>query len=182
MDDSLLPLFFVSPEQINAQLPSLTGLGTHTLTVRWEGKPEVSADFEVFRNVPGLFVNTVDENALAVASHEDGEPVSADAPARPGESITVYGTGFGPSNRTPLDGFAVPAKPRYDLLDPVEVSLGEASPKPDWAGAAPGRVGMNAVRFAVPEDLPTGGRLELKVRVNGVESNTVLLDVQDPAR
>src|SRR6185295_8445827 len=59
----LLPLLFVSPGQINAQLPSDLAEGSYALTVRWEGKPDVSASFQVARNAPGLFNNVIEGKA-----------------------------------------------------------------------------------------------------------------------
>jgi uncharacterized protein (TIGR03437 family) len=53
--DRLLPLLFVSPQQINAQVLSDVPDGEHTLRVRWTGKPDVTGTFVVSRNSPGLF-------------------------------------------------------------------------------------------------------------------------------
>ena len=67
------------------------------------GLPDVQATFTVVRNAPGLFQG---EHSLAVATHEDGSPVTADAPAKSGELLTFYGTGFGPAERGRPFGFA----------------------------------------------------------------------------
>lgn len=42
LDRTPVPLFFVSPGQINVQLPSNLVGGSHTLTLHLEGKPEAS--------------------------------------------------------------------------------------------------------------------------------------------
>jgi uncharacterized protein (TIGR03437 family) len=91
--------------------------------------------------------------------------------------VTIFGTGFGPCLRTPPDGFAVPAAPAYPLADPVEILAGASAATPEFAGAAPGRVGITAVRFRIESGTPAGA-IELKARVNGRESNTVLLPVE----
>ena len=67
--------------------------------------------------------------------------------------------------------------PSYTLVDPVEVVNGETILAPLWAGAAPGRVGVHEVRLHVAPELPSGA-LALLVRVNGQDSNTVLLPVE----
>jgi Divergent InlB B-repeat domain len=73
--DRLLPLFFVSPKQINVQLPDDFGLGAQALTVSAQGQPDVQGTFTVARNAPGVFQNTTADNqSFAVATHEDGSP------------------------------------------------------------------------------------------------------------
>ena len=59
----LLPLFFVSPGQINAELPADFAEGAQTLTVSAQGQPDVHASFTVVRNAPGLF-QQVGERAI----------------------------------------------------------------------------------------------------------------------
>lgn len=177
LDGRLLPLVFVSPEQINAQLPFDIEEGDRALTVRWEGQPEAFARFSVVRNAPGLFARLIEGRPFAVATHDDGRPVTAADPARAGETLALFGTGFGPYLRRPPDGFATPDVPAYPLADAVTVVAGEALAEALFSGAAPGQVGGVVTRFVVPEWLP-GPAVELKVRVNGQDSNTVQLPVQ----
>ncbi len=173
--DRLLPLFYVSPEQINALLPSDFAEGEYKLAVRWEGHPEVTAGFRVVRNAPGLFVRPVESLDYALAAHADGSTVTNESPARPGETITLFGTGFGPYRGIVPDGFAVPDGLDLPLADPVEILLGGARLAPESAGAAPGEVGVVAVRFRLPED--AAGMLELRIAANHKESNAVLIPV-----
>lgn len=178
IDGRLLPLIFVAPEQINAQLPVGLEEGSRALTVRWEGQPEVSTTFNVVRNAPGLFARMVDGRPFAVALHADGSQVTGESPARKGEDIAIFGTGFGPYLRFPPDGFAVPDAPAYPLADAVTVLAGEAVIEPAFSGAAPGQVGTVITRFRVPDSLPEATTVDLKVRVNGQDSNTVQLPLQ----
>jgi uncharacterized protein (TIGR03437 family) len=177
LDERLLPLVFVSPAQINAQLPSDLEEGDRTLIVRWEGQPEATARFRVVRNAPGLFATLIEGRPFAVAAHADGRPVSAENPARAGETLALFGTGFGPCLRQPPDGFAVPEAPAYPLADPVTVVLGETPVEAQFAGAAPGQVGAVITRFVVPASL-AGPSVDLRVSVNGQSSNTVQLPVE----
>jgi uncharacterized protein (TIGR03437 family) len=174
--DRLLGLIYVSPDQINAQLPGDLEPGDYSLTVRTEGMADVKSDFTVVRNAPGLFVNMVDTTPFAVALHEDGSPVTTGSPAKRTETISLIGTGFGPYNRRVLDGFLTPATPVAALVDPVDVVVGGVRVTPSFAGAASGLTGMTATRFRVG---PNGsGTVEVKVIVNGKESNTVILPVE----
>jgi uncharacterized protein (TIGR03437 family) len=174
--DRLLPLVYVSPEQINAQLPADLEPGEYTVTVRTEGMADVASTFNVVRNAPGLFANIVDGTSYAVALHDDGSPVTTSSPAKRNETISLIGTGFGPFNRRVLDGFATPAAPAALLVDAVEVIAGGVSIRPSFAGAAPGLVGLTSTRFRL--DGAGSGSLEIRVLVNGKESNTVILPVE----
>jgi uncharacterized protein (TIGR03437 family) len=170
----LLPLVYVSPEQVSAQLPAELEEGLQRVVVRWEGRGETAVDFQVVRNAPGLFTREVEGARMALAAGEDGGFLGAEQAARRGETITLYGTGFGPSERRLPDGFAV-EEPAPRLADRVEILAGEQVLEPVSATAAAGHVGLVALRLRIPEDAPA--RLELKVRVNGHESNTVAITV-----
>lgn len=174
--DRLLPLYFVSPGQINAQLPDDLATGNQTLTVSPTGLAEVRAPFTVVRNAPGLFPVAANGVALAMAMHEDGSAVTADAPARAGELLTVYGTGFGPTERPRPEGFPIPQATSYSILDAVTVQVGETTIPAEKAFAAVGRCGIDAVQFRLTGSFT--GTPTLRVTVNGVDSNTLLLPVQ----
>jgi uncharacterized protein (TIGR03437 family) len=174
--DRLLPLFFVSPQQINAQVPDDLAAGNQVLIISPAGAPEVRAAFTVVRNAPGLFPVAVNGQAMAMAVHEDGSPVTADAPARTGELLTVYGTGFGPAERARPEGFPIPQSPSYAIVDGVTVQAGEAAIAAEKAFAVAGRCGIDAVQFRL--DGSVSGTVTLRITVNGVDSNTLLLPVQ----
>ena len=175
VEDRLLPLVYVSPQQINAQLPADLTPGDYRLTVRTTGMADVVSQFTIVRNAPGLFANPVDGVPYAAALHENGSPVTAQSPAKRDETVTLLGTGFGPYDRPVLDGFVTPVAPAAALVDPVDVVVAGASVGPTVVGAAPGLVGMTATRFRVGA---VSGNVEVKVVVNGRESNTVVLPVE----
>jgi uncharacterized protein (TIGR03437 family) len=174
--DRVLPLFFVSPQQINANLPDDIALGTQVLTISPNNQPDVRATFTVARNAPGLFPVPVNDQSFAMAIHEDGSPVTADSPATAGELVTVYGTGFGPADHTRLEGFPIPQSPPYLMVDSASVQAGDIAIPAEKAFAVPGRFGIDAVQFRL--NGTASGNLTFKVTINGVDSNTVLLPVQ----
>ena len=174
----LLPLLFVSPEQINAQIPSDLAEGTYKLYVKSGMQTEIGADLTVTRNAPGLFNKTFDGQPIALAAHEDGAAISAESPARRGETVTLYGTGFGPYDRSFPDGFPVPASLQLLVADAVEVRAGDLTLAPDWAGAMAGMVGTTGIKLKINGDIPAARPLELRVRVKGRDSNRVILPVE----
>ncbi len=168
LGQQILPIYFVSPQQINVQLPYETPLGNQLLVVHQTGQPDVNAVFSVVRNAPGLFAIT----------HPDGTPVNAANPATVGEILTISGTGFGPYDQNPPDGIAVPNGANYNLLDPVIATAGGVSVSALSSGPTVGSVGMNFATFQVPSSLPSGTSVPLIVTINGVDSNQLSLFLQ----
>ncbi len=175
----ILPLLFVSPTQINAQLPSELADGDYTLTVHQTGQPDVPGKLTVSRDAPGMFTQTNAQNQpLVLAVHQDGTLVTFDSPAIHGETISIYGTGFGPYATTIVDGYFVPATPPTNVYDPVVLNVGAITKTPDFAGAAPGTVGLTLVQLKITDDLPTGTSVNLSVMVNAKQSTTLVLPLQ----
>ncbi|HVO97167.1 MAG TPA: IPT/TIG domain-containing protein [Bryobacteraceae bacterium] len=175
----LLPLLFVSPTQINAQLPVELVDGKYTLLVQQTGQPDVSGTLTVSRNAPGMFTQSNPQNLpLVLALHQDGTLVTFDSPAIHGETISIYGTGFGPYVNTTFDGFFVPAAPANSVADPVVLKIGTVTKTADFAGAAPGAVGLTLVQMKITGDLPTGTTVNMQVQVNNKMSAAVVLPLQ----
>lgn len=173
----LLPLLFVSPEQVNAYLPSDLADGEYTVAVRNGSLPEIPGKVTVVRNAPGLFGQLIGEQFVATAQRPDGSLAAPDKPAKRGEQVVLMGTGFGPYQRPVVDGFPATDNPANPLRTPTEIVVGETVYTPDFAGAAPGLVGVTVIRFTIPADWQPGS-IELMVRQAGAESNKVLLPVE----
>jgi uncharacterized protein (TIGR03437 family) len=177
--DFLLPLVFVSPGQISAQVPWELGEGTYTLAIHNSGLPDVNGTFTVARDAPGIFLQANDQNLpLVLALHADGTLVNQASPAIRGEQIAIYGTGFGPYTRTSIDGFPPAPASDFRVADPVTVTVGSAQTTPDWAGAAAGMVGVSIVKVTINDDMAISGNATLTVGVNGKQSASMILPVQ----
>jgi uncharacterized protein (TIGR03437 family) len=133
----------------------------------------------VVRNAPGIFSSSYNNtNNYVMAVHADGTLVTPDSPAKANETITIYGTGFGPYTTQPADGFAVPATPVYTLADPTVVFAADTQQlNPVSVVATPGMVGVTSANLKIA-NLPAGTTVNLRVNVNGQDSNTVLLPLQ----
>jgi len=64
------------------------------------------------------------------------------------------------------------------LIDRAELVFGDKIIEPEYVGAAPRRVGVTAIRFQIADPLPQAATIEMKARVNGHDSNTVLLPLE----
>jgi uncharacterized protein (TIGR03437 family) len=182
------PLSFVSAGQINGQVPSLTALGPVSFVVarncgtatESRSEPQTATLDPVS---PGLFVLNQQSGAalLPVAALLGGGPtVAADpaeipgaAPARPGEFISLFGTGFGPVRGGLLAG-QIPERLGLDvntlrLTNALTVSIGGIAVPPEdlfYAGAAPCCAGLDQLVVRVPPALTTG-KWEVSVSILG---------------
>jgi len=162
-----VPLLYVSPTQINVQLPFDTD-GPATLRVT---TPNGSADMfvDIAGVAPALFPG-------ASVAHADGTLVSADAPAKPGEFLLVFLTGLGRVNGQIVAGQAAPSSPLLAARAPVQVRFGDAVIEPYFAGLAPGFAGLYQINFQVPAAM-TPGVQTLRIVAAGASSNAVSVPV-----
>jgi uncharacterized protein (TIGR03437 family) len=103
--------------------------------------------------------------------------ISAASPARPGEAITIFGTGFGVTNPPAETGKAPLGFQRIAL--PVAVKVGGQDATVTGAFLAPGSVGLVQLDFTVPQSAPFGN-LPVVATVGGVNSQSVVLPVGIP--
>jgi len=175
----LLPLVFVSPGQIGAQVPWELGAGTYTLAVHNSGLPDVTGPFTVTRDAPGIFLQANAQNLpLALALHADGSLVNFASPAVQGEQITIYGTGFGPYAQPAVDGFPSSPAADFTVADPVLVTCGPTQTTPDFAGAAAGQAGVSIVKLTLSPAMAISGNANLTIAVNGKPSASMVLPIQ----
>jgi uncharacterized protein (TIGR03437 family) len=158
------PLFFVSPGQINIQLPWDTPLGTARLTVD-SAAGSFPQDFEVASRSPSLFAKA---DGTASALNDDYTVNGPDNPARINSTIFLYGTGGGAVGGGVGSGEASPGREVLLVETPVSATIGYMEVPVLYAGLAPGFVGVNQFNLRVPP--LSAGAHEVKVRVAGVAS------------
>jgi len=178
INDRLLPLFYISPQQINAQLFSDLPDGDYTLTVHHTTEKDASRKFTVKRDSPGLFQWFPPQGEPTVAAfRENGSMLTADNPATLNETISIYGTGFGLYDKPMVDGFPTPNSGNWNVVDPIKVTVDGQTYTPISARAANGLTGMVVLRVKLTGTLPSG-LVTTKVTVGNVDSNTTKLSVK----
>ena len=178
LNGRLLPLLFISPTQINAQLFSDLQDGNYTLTVHHTAQQDASRNFTVQRDSPGLFQwYPAQGNPTVAAFRQDGSMLTADNPATANETISIYGTGFGLYDQPLVDGFPTPNTGNWNVVDPVKVTVGGQTYTPISSRAGNGLVGMVAVKVKLTGTLPSGLN-DIKVTVNNVDSNNSKLPIK----
>lgn len=165
---------YISPAQINFQTPDIP-FGVVTVEVV-NGAGSARYVSQNTENAPGLFGYGWSGRVHAAAVHPDGVlvgPLGVGRPVRPGQTILLFGTGFGSTNPV------VPAGVAYSgaatMVIPVQVRIGGTVARVGFAGLS--STGLYQFNVTVP-DLATG---EYEVVVDQLGFRTqagVLLNVQ----
>ncbi len=150
----ILPLLFVSPQQINAQLPSSLTPGNYTLEIQSTGQPNISGTFTVARNAPGLFFQTINSVNYAMALHADGSLGDNGQSGGGRRNDLAARNGFWALSEDGA-GWILPAHPAAGVDDSVTLSVGGVNPS-STSTAAPGFTGLDLTQFKVPTGLPSG--------------------------
>ena len=172
------PLYYVSPGQINFQLPSELS-GTSVTVVpslnSVDGPPVI---VELLAAAPGLFSRSSDGTGSGVILKSDFSVVSTSNPAARGSAILIYGTGFGATAPAVASGQIAPGDPGLaKLLATPSVTIGGLPAQVSFAGLAPGFVGLFQINAVIPAGI-SAGNADVSVTINGVASNAVIVAVQ----
>ncbi len=168
------PVFFVSPTQINFQVPWETAIGTASVTVSVAGGVSNPVSVPVVTAGPGLFVSgrsAVVQNAADYSLNGPSHPAAA------GSTIIAYLTGSGPVSPAANDGEAAPLSSLVNATASHSVAIGPAAADVSFAGLAPGWAGLVQVNLAVPYGLATG-TYPLTVTIDGQTSNAGNISVR----
>ncbi|HWP84083.1 MAG TPA: S8 family serine peptidase [Terriglobia bacterium] len=172
------PLLFVSPTQINAQVPQEeAGRALTTAQVIVNGAAGALFPLPLATTSPGIFaVNQAGTGRGAVLHSATHTAVSPSDPARPGEILEVYVNGLGPTVPAVETGDAAGSTPLSIVTFQPSATLGGLPATVHFAGLAPFFVGLYQVNIAVPAGLPPG-EVPLVLTSNGVASNPVTIAV-----
>ncbi len=168
------PLYYVSPGQINAQIPfELAPNQQYQLIVSANGALTTPEQIQLNSGAPAVLAFT---SGAVVAQHQDGSLISATSPAAPGEYIVIYLTGLGATTVDVPSGSPSPSSPLAYVVNTPSLSLNGNSVDVQFAGLTPGLVGLYQINFQIPATLATGS-YNLVITQNGVVSNSTLLQV-----
>lgn len=149
-------VYYVSPTQINVQVPDDTTNGSVQVTVTNANGTSDSLTSTINDYQPGFFLLA---SEYVAAVRPDGSYVAPEGlitgltttPARPGEVISLFGTGFGPSNPALPAGAVVEAP--QPLLNSVRINIDTTQVDVQYAGIT--SAGLYQFNIVIP-DLPDG--------------------------
>jgi uncharacterized protein (TIGR03437 family) len=172
------PLYFVSPGQINAQVPFELKSGTsYQVIVNANGAFSTPNSIQIAADAPG--VAAFSSGGIIAEHSADGSLVTDAAPAAPGEVIVFYVSGMGLTDNPVGDGQPSPGSPTLArATDPPTLTLNGANVPVSFAGLVPTLVGLYQVNFQVPANAPNGD-LQLVLTQTGGQSNSTVLPVHN---
>jgi len=170
-----LPLYYLSPRQINAQVPFELKPGVeYLLLVRSGTTISVPQPVGVAAQQPGLAARP---DGIVTALDQNFNPVTRESPASRGAFLTLYLVGMGVTDPAVPSGTVSPGAPPATLAEPPQVRLGDRTLPVLFAGLTPGLVGVYQVNIQVPEDFPPGDA-EIQVTQDGAATNAAILPVR----
>jgi len=141
------PLLYVSPDQLNIQIPYETTTGTALLAVSNNGLVATNS-FTVSASAPGLFTQ----------NQQGTGPITATSSGGRGQQFALYVTGAGEVS-PPIATGAVPTGTQVPVpLLPVSVTVGGVAANLAYVGLPSWSVGTLQVNFTVPQNAPLGAQ------------------------
>ena len=166
-------IYYVSPTQINALAPDV---GTGSLSVTVTNGYGTSAPTTVTSQTVGpAFFLFAGKYAVAtrldfsLVGQSGAVPGVTTSPAKPGDVIILWGTGFGPTSPSAPVGVGVPSDKTYATANPVTVTVGGIPGQVYGAALAPGFAGLYQVAIQIPPSAPDGD-LAVVATVSGTQS------------
>jgi uncharacterized protein (TIGR03437 family) len=169
------PLFYVSPGQIDAQVPyELVPSKQYQVQVNNNGATTTATTISMVAQAPGL---ASDAAGTVIAQHNaDYSLVTATSPAKPGEYIILYLNGLGTPDQPVATGAAAPGSTLIHPAVPPTVTLNGVTVPVYFAGLTPSAVGLYQIDLQIPANTPDGNLL-LSIAQNGAISNIVTIPV-----
>jgi len=181
IDGKSAAVYYISPTQLNVQAPTDSSLGTVSVVVK-NGSVTASGTATLQTYAPAFFPLTAPANptgppVYAAAVHLDGAIVVpagfygagvTTRPATPGETVEIYGTGFGPTNPAAPAGQTVSGAPPLTNPAQLQIRIGGVLATVTYAGlVAVGEYQFNVVIPALPN-----GDQSIVATIGGLTSQT----------
>ena len=183
---------YVSPGQVNIITPATSATGNGVpVVVSVNGQPSAAFSITLQNLAPSFFAwspSTADFGKYLVAQHSanytnvgkvglfPGTPANFTTPAAPGETIILYGTGFGQTSPLFTPGIEYTTT-NYSLSPTPTATLGGISAPVIFAGVVATLSDVYQFDITIPLSAPAGD-LPLIVNVNGTTSASGLITVQ----
>ena len=174
---------YISPNQVNAQVPSNVGTGPTQMTVTSAGGMTPPYTVTITSAQPGLLAPSsfnVNGRQYAVALFSDGEtyvlppgavPGVPNRRAKSGETISLYGVGFGSVSPNIPAGQIVQQSNTLTL--PLQVFFGQTPATLSYSGLAPTAVGLYQFNVVVP-NVAASDAMPLIFKLNGISGTQTL--------
>ena len=173
-------LHFVSPTQINVQIPwELKGLNSAQMKISIGDFSSPLYTIPLNNVSPNAFEFTDPGTSRRLAAALDSNfALVYDAnKAKKGQFIQIYCNGLGDVDNTPPSGEPSPASPLARTTTVPAVTIGGRPAEVAFSGLAPGIVGLYQINVRVPADTPSGLQ-PVVIQMGDVTSKTANLPVE----
>jgi uncharacterized protein (TIGR03437 family) len=172
------PLLYVSPSQINFQVPwELAGQSQATILVTTAIGNSSAVAVNLGAIAPAVFTANGSGSGQGDVFTLQGQLAVAATPATRGQYVLIYGTGLGAVANQPATGAPVSDASAVTIQTPT-VTIGGVQASTNFAGLAPGFVGVYQVNALVPATITPGAAVSLSLSAGGMSSKTVTIAVQ----
>jgi uncharacterized protein (TIGR03437 family) len=174
INGTAVPLFYVSPGQINFVLPiGLAANGTADLQIVRQSTGQIygAAEIALASASPGLFTAAGTGTGQIAALNADNSLNSSSNPAVHGQVIQLFGTGQGFVANAPTDGM-----PSTGLVPtsatPLVLLNNEFVPSTNvqYSGLAPEEIGVWQINVLIPDSTAPGNSVPLQVFMSSIPS------------
>jgi uncharacterized protein (TIGR03437 family) len=178
------PLFLVSPDQINFQIPPGTARGKARVTITGLGKPVATGSVAIETVAPGLFSADSEGKGLALGfavrmaanGSQANEPVARYDDERKRYVAVPIDLGTA-TDKVYLIIIATGVRHRSSL-NSVSVRIGGVSAEAFYAGSWGANTGKDQIIALLPRSLAGRGEVDLAVVVDGKEANNLKLEIK----
>ena len=170
------PFYFVSPGQINVQVPFEVAAGSQPVVVTDSAGASAPVNATVAASAPIIF--DLDGNGLAsVVKNADFSLVRTGNAAKVGDVLVIYLTGLGQTTPASTTGaLLAPAAGSFNNTATVTVTIGGVNAPVIYSIASPGFAGLYQTAVTVPAGVT--GSVPLILSAGTTKSNTVTIAVQ----
>jgi uncharacterized protein (TIGR03437 family) len=174
---------YISASQINVQVPSNVATGSQSVTIKTPAGTSSAKTVTVAATQPGLLAPTafnIGGSQYAGALLSDGAtyvlPIGAisgltSRPAKTGDTITLYGVGFG--GVTPNMPAGQTVQQTNTLAAAFIATIGGVGATVSYAGLAPGAIGLYQFNLVVP-NVPNSDLVPVNFTLGGVSGSQSL--------
>jgi uncharacterized protein (TIGR03437 family) len=170
-----VPMLFVSPNQINAQMP-FEAVGNVTVILRTPGGTSNNYNLQVLPGAPTVFMSGTagpQTNLPTIIRSDNGQLVTDSNPIHrnSNEYIVIYLTGLGQTSPAVGDGQPSPSSPLAVALTQPSVSIGGIQIPIAYFGLTPGEVGVYQINAKIPSNIPTGLSVPLVITQGSITTS-----------
>ena len=172
-------LHFVSPTQVNVQIPwEVQGLTTVSMKVSLGELQTRLIQLPISNQQPAFFEYTESTGQRSAAALDGAfRVVGAGNAVQRGSPIQFFLNGLGAVDNRPASGEVSPSQPLATSRVLPVVTIGGRPAQVIFSGLAPGNVGLYQVNVVVPADAPVG-RQAVTCSVNGIAAPSTFVSVQ----